>query len=99
MFSLPSLWNLIVSSIVFFIAAWYLHRYLDAHEIPKGMTRALLVFVLASLVSWGAGEVVDRLQGPQTGIQTSVGAYGNTPFVAILKFKGVLPYAPMVDFY
>ncbi|HEX5363959.1 MAG TPA: hypothetical protein VFW59_06800 [Gallionella sp.] len=67
MFALPSLWNLLISTIVFFIAAWYIHRYLDEQGIPKGMTRGLLVFVLASVVSWGAGEAVDWLQGAQPG--------------------------------
>lgn len=74
MFTLPSMWNLIISTIVFIIAAWFAHRYLDEHGIPKGMTRGLLVFVLASLVSWGAGEVVDwtqeKIEGPQSAAQT-----------------------------
>lgn len=65
MFELPSMWNLVISTIVFFIAAWYLRRYLDEQGIPHGMTRGLLVFVLASLVSWGAGELVDMAQGTQ----------------------------------
>ena len=69
MFTLPSLWNLIISSLVFFAAAWYLHRYLEEQGIPKGMTRKILVFSLASLVSWGAGEAVDwakeKIEGPQ----------------------------------
>jgi predicted PurR-regulated permease PerM len=63
MFELPSLWNLIVSAIVFFIAAWYIRRYLDEQGIPKGATRGILVFTLASVVSWGAGEAFDRVQG------------------------------------
>lgn len=74
MFALPSMWNLIVSTIVFFIAAWYAHRYLDAQGIPKGMTRGILVFAVASLVSWGAGEVADwgqeKIEGPQVATQT-----------------------------
>jgi len=70
-FELPSMWNLIISTIVFFIAAWYINRYLDAQGIGKGMTRGMLVFSLASLVSWGAGEVVDWAQGPQPASQTS----------------------------
>lgn len=45
--------NLVISTIVFFIAAWYFNRYLDEQEITKGMTRGVFVFVLASLVSWG----------------------------------------------
>lgn len=59
MFTLPSMWNLIISTIVFFVAAWYFHRYLEEQGIPKGMTRKILVFSLASLVSWGAGELAD----------------------------------------
>lgn len=70
MFALPSMSNLLISTIVFFIAAWYVRRYLDEQGIPAGMTRSILVFTLASLVSWGAGEAVDFIQGPQA--QTSV---------------------------
>ena len=65
------MWNLIVSTIVFFVIAWYLHRYLDERGIPKGMPRGILVFMLAYLVSWGAGEVVDRLQGAPVTAQTT----------------------------
>jgi len=74
MFTLPSMWNLIISTIVFFVAAWYIRRYLDKQGIPKGMTRGLMVFVLASLVSWGAGEVADwaqeKIEGPQPEAKT-----------------------------
>jgi hypothetical protein len=70
------MWNLIISTIVFLIAAWYAHRYLDAQGIPKGTTRGLLVFALASLVSWGSGEMVDwtqeKIEGPQAAKQDSV---------------------------
>ena len=59
MFSLPSLWNIIISTIVFVIAAWWIRRYLDAQGLPKGMTRGLLVFILAYAVSWASGELVD----------------------------------------
>jgi len=73
---LPSMSNMVVSTIVFFIAAWFARRYLDEQGIPKGMTRSVIVFVLASLVSWGAGDVVDwaqvKIEGPQAAAQTSV---------------------------
>jgi predicted PurR-regulated permease PerM len=69
------MWNLIISTIVFFIAAWYIHRYLNEQGIPKGIARGIMVFTLASLVSWGAGEVVDwtqeKIEGPQPTAQTS----------------------------
>jgi hypothetical protein len=75
MFTLPSVWNLVISTIVFFIAAGYLRRYLEDQGLPKGMTRGTLVFALASLVSWGAGEMVDwgqeKIEGPQPVAQTS----------------------------
>ena len=29
MFTLPSMWNLIISTIAFIIVAWYIRRYLD----------------------------------------------------------------------
>ena len=63
--------NLIISTIVFFIAAWFLNRYLDEQGIPKGMTRGLTVVVLASLMSWGAGWAVDWTQGKIEGPQAA----------------------------
>jgi hypothetical protein len=63
MFALPTLWNLIISTLVFFIAVWYINRILDEQQLPGGMTRGVLVFVLASMLSWGAGELVDRIEG------------------------------------
>lgn len=75
MLTLPSMWNVAISTLVFFIAVWYLRRYLDEQGIPKGMTRSMLVFVLACLVSWGAGEVVDwtqeKIEGPKSAVQDS----------------------------
>ncbi|MEJ1959434.1 MAG: hypothetical protein WDM70_08465 [Nitrosomonadales bacterium] len=75
MITLPSMWNLIISTIVFFIAAWYAHRYLENQGIPKGVARGMLVFVLASIVSWAAGELTDwiqeKVEGPQAAAQTS----------------------------
>ena len=75
MFTLPSMWNLIISTFVFLIAAWYIRRYLDESGLPKGLTRSILVFGLAYFVSWGAGETVDwvqeKIEGPQPVAKTS----------------------------
>lgn len=68
---LPSVWNILISSIVFFLAVWYFSRLLNEQGIPKGMTRGLLVFVLAYLVSWGMGELVDGVAGPQPQVEVS----------------------------
>jgi len=71
---LPSMSNLIISTIVFFIAAWFIHRFLDEQGLPKGATRSVLVFLIAAMVSWGAGSVVDwaqvKIEGPQAATQT-----------------------------
>jgi predicted PurR-regulated permease PerM len=75
MFTLPSVWNLVISTFVFIIAVWYIRRYLEEQGIPKGMARGLLVFILAYIVSWGAGVTVDwiqeKIEGPQPTAQTS----------------------------
>ncbi len=71
---LPSMPNLVISTIVFIIAAWFARRYLEEQGIPKGMTRGVVIFVFASLVSWGAGDLVDwaqvKIEGPQATAQT-----------------------------
>jgi predicted PurR-regulated permease PerM len=59
MFTLPSMWNIIIYTIVFIIAAWVIHRFLESQGIPKTMSRGLLVFILAYVVSWASGELVD----------------------------------------
>ena len=53
--------NLFVSTVVFFAASFLVKRQLEAMDIPKGMTRGLLVFVLALAAAYGAGWAVDRL--------------------------------------
>jgi hypothetical protein len=35
--------SLTISTIVFFVAAWFLNSYLDAQGIPKGLTRGMMV--------------------------------------------------------
>ena len=75
MFTRPSMWNIIISTIVFIVAAWYIRRYLNEQAIPAGMARGLIVFILASVVSWGAGIVVDwvqeKVEGPQPAAKSS----------------------------
>ncbi|RFC33306.1 MAG: hypothetical protein DID92_2727744769 [Candidatus Nitrotoga sp. SPKER] len=75
MFSLPSIWNLIISTIVFFIVAWYVRRFLDEQGAIDGTKRGILVFAVASLVSLGAGEAVDwsqeKIEGKKLTAQNS----------------------------
>ena len=69
--------NLTISTIVFFVAAWFLNGYLDEQGIPKGLTRGVVVLVLASLMSWVVGWGVDwaqmKIEGPQASVQPPSG--------------------------
>jgi VIT1/CCC1 family predicted Fe2+/Mn2+ transporter len=53
--------SLVVSTIVFFLASWFIKRWADDNDIPKGMTRNLSVFVLAAGVSYVVALVLDKL--------------------------------------
>jgi hypothetical protein len=53
--------SIVVSTIAFFVASHVLKRYLDGHDIPKGMTRSVLVFTLAVAASYGVALIADRL--------------------------------------
>jgi hypothetical protein len=79
--------SLIISTIVFFVAAWFLNRYLDEQGIPKGMTRGLTVLVLASLMSWAGGWAVDWTQGKIEG-PAAVQAPGATSLILKAASQG-----------
>lgn len=75
LFTLPSIWNLIISTIVFSIVAKYVHRHLHGRGIPEGKKRNLWVLAIASLLSWGAGVAADwtheRMETAPPGVQTA----------------------------
>jgi hypothetical protein len=51
--------SLIVSTVVYFVAAYFIKRQLEEMGIPKSMTRGLVVFVLAAAVAYGAAFLID----------------------------------------
>ncbi|MDB5864684.1 MAG: hypothetical protein JWO70_2490 [Betaproteobacteria bacterium] len=51
--------SLIVSTVAYFIAAFYIKRYLDDSGIPKGLTRTLVILVPALAIAYGAAALVD----------------------------------------
>ena len=53
--------SIVLSTIAFFVASFYLKRYLEDMGIPKGMTRGALVFSLALLVSYLVALIADHL--------------------------------------
>jgi hypothetical protein len=53
--------SFIVSTIVFFPASFFLHRYLDNWGLDSGKTRTMLVLLLASIVAYGIAYLVDLI--------------------------------------
>ncbi len=55
--------SLVVSTIAFFVASYFIKRYLDDMDIPRGMTRSITIFVLALAVAYGVAWVVGLVAG------------------------------------
>jgi len=55
--------SIVLSTIAFFVASFFIKRYLDGMDIPKGMTRSITIFVLALGVAYGVAFLVDRILG------------------------------------
>ena len=56
-----NLTSIVVSTIAFFVASFYLKRHFDQSDLPQGMTRNTLVFALALIVSYAIGWAVDHI--------------------------------------
>lgn len=52
-----------VSTIAFFVAGFFIRRYLDDMGVPKGMTRGLVVFVIALAAAYAVAWIVDLVVG------------------------------------
>jgi len=55
--------SIVLSTIAFFVASYYLKRYLDGIGVPKTMTRGLVVFTLALAIAYGVAFIVDWALG------------------------------------
>lgn len=53
--------SIILSTLAYFLASYYLRRYLDDIGIPKGLTRGVLIFSLALIIAYAVALVVDYL--------------------------------------
>ena len=51
--------GIVLSTIAFFVASYFIKRHLDAVGIPKTMVRGLVVFVLALALAYSVAFVVD----------------------------------------
>ena len=55
--------SIVVSTIAFFVFAYYLKRWADDNELPRGMTRSTSILVVAGVLSYGVAWLVDKLLG------------------------------------
>ena len=53
--------NIVLSAVAYFIAYYALKRTFDDMDLPRGMTRSLLTFSLATAFAYGIAALVDRL--------------------------------------
>jgi hypothetical protein len=53
--------SIALSTIAFFVAAFYIKRYLEGMDIPEGTTRRTVIFSLALLVSYLVALAADHL--------------------------------------
>jgi hypothetical protein len=52
-----------LSTDAFFVAGFFIRRYLDDMGVPKGMTRGLVVFVIALAAAYAVAWIVDLVVG------------------------------------
>lgn len=50
--------SIVISTVVYFIAAYFIKRHLVGMGIPKGITRGTVIFVGAAVVAYGAAWFV-----------------------------------------
>jgi hypothetical protein len=55
--------SLVASTVAFFAASYFIKRWMDENDIPKGMTRNATLFALALVVAYGVAWLVDRVAG------------------------------------
>jgi len=53
--------SLVVSTVAFFALSYFIRRWADANDIPKGMTRNVSIFAVALILAYGVAWVVDKL--------------------------------------
>lgn len=53
--------GIVVSTLAFFIAGYFLRRWAAANDFPKGMTLNISIFVAALAVAYAIAGIVDRL--------------------------------------
>jgi hypothetical protein len=53
--------GIVASTIAFLVASYYIKRYFDGTDIPRGMTRNVTIFTLALATAYAVGWAVDHI--------------------------------------
>ena len=53
--------SLLLSTVAFFVAGFFLRRYLDEIGVRRSMSRSLVVFIAAILIAYGVAFLVDAV--------------------------------------
>lgn len=53
--------SLAISTVAYFVAAWFIKRWLDSMDIPASMTRSIVIFVAAAAVSYAVAFLIDLM--------------------------------------
>jgi len=53
--------GLVVSTFAFLALSYYLKRWADDNDLPRGMTRSTSILVVAGVLAYGVAWLVDKL--------------------------------------
>jgi hypothetical protein len=85
--------NLFLSTLAFFVAAYFLNRYLDDLGLDRNFSRKILVGTVATAISIGAAWIVDKLDGdansPQKEVSISDVLQGGDPTQVLKALSGI----------
>jgi hypothetical protein len=60
---MPPMLSFFLSTIAFFVASFFLRRYLEELGIEKGMTRGVVIFLGALVIAYAVAFLVDLVAG------------------------------------
>jgi VIT1/CCC1 family predicted Fe2+/Mn2+ transporter len=53
--------SIVVSTIAFFVFGYFIKRWADENDLPRGMTRSISIFIAALALSYAVAWLVDKL--------------------------------------
>ena len=53
--------SIVISTIAFFVVSYFVKRWADENDLPRGMTRSVAIFVVAAAFAYGVAWLVERV--------------------------------------